>query len=153
MRLGHLLVVTGLSLGLGVSPAISQDLSDQIAARQGQFKLLAHNLGPLVQMAQGNMDYDAARAQAAADNLAALAGMDQTGLWPEGSDNGALDGTRALPAIWADLEDFGQKWAGLGEATQAMQAAAGDGLEAVQANLRGVGAACSACHESYRQSQ
>ena len=43
-----------------------------IGARQGQFKIMALNIGVLGGMARGTVDYDAVQAQIAADNLAAI---------------------------------------------------------------------------------
>jgi cytochrome c556 len=145
-------VVATATLGLTVAVA-DQPFKSEIEARQGQFKLLAFNLGPLVGMAQGNAEYDAEVAQIAADNIAALASLHQARLWPAGSGNDALEGTRALPAIWEDTDDFLAKASDLREAALGMQQAAGTDLNALRGALRGLGAACSACHEGYRQPQ
>jgi cytochrome c556 len=131
----------------------AQSAADTVAARQSQFKLLAFNIGPLVGMTQGNIPYDAAMAQAAADNLVAIASLDQSRMWPEGTDNMAMEGTRALPAIWDDLEDFATKLEALRSAAGAMQVAAGQDLDALRAALGPVGGACSACHEANRAPQ
>lgn len=145
-------MVATATLGLTVAVA-DQPFKTEIEARQGQFKLLAFNLGPLVGMAQGNVDYDAEKAQIAADNLVALASLNQDRLWPAGSGNDALEGTRALPAIWENTDDFLAKAADLREAALAMQQAAGTDLNALRGALRGLGGACSSCHEGYRQPQ
>ena len=145
-------LVAGLAAAglLAAGSVAAQSFEDRVAARQGQFKLFALHVGPLVGMAQGNIEYDAALAQTAADNLVRLTSVEQTLLWPEGSDNVSIDGTRALPAIWEDLEDFAAKMDDLRAGTEAMQAVAGDGLDAVRGALGGVGGACQACHEAYR---
>ena len=137
----------GLVLAAGAALA---DVSPAVEARQGQFKLFAFNLGPMVQMAQGNIDYDAAVAETAAANLAALVSVDQGRLWPEGSDNETIEGTRALPEIWMDLEDFATKFADLQDSVANLDGAAGTDLDALRGTLGPVGAACSACHEDYR---
>lgn len=155
MRIASFAAVPALALAalVAAGPVAAQSVSDTIAARQGQFKLLALHVGPLVAMAQGNMEYDAAVAQAAADNLVRIAGLDQGLLWPAGSDNAAAEGTRALPAIWDDLDDFTAKLVALREASANMQAAAGQDLDALRGALGPVGGACSACHEAYRAPQ
>lgn len=145
-----LLVAAAATVGLGAALA-DQPFSSELDARQGQFKLLAFNIGPLVGMAQGNIEYDAATAQMAADNIVALASLHQTRLWPEGSDNDSIDNTRALPSIWENTEDFAAKFDDLGSAARGMQEAAGTDLNALRGQLRSLGGACSACHESYRQ--
>lgn len=143
------LAAAGLGLAL-MAGAAGADVQTAVEARQGQFKLFAFNLGPMVQMAQGNIDYDAELAGSAAASLAALVQVDQARLWPEGSDNASIEGTRALPAIWEDLEDFATRFATLQTAVADLEAAAGQDLDALRAALGPVGATCSACHEANR---
>ena len=145
-----------LSLGAGATALadghITQDdLKNAMNARKAHMQLYGFNLGILGNMAQGKADYDADAAQAAADRLVALATMNQGAYWLPGSDSDSLEGTRALPAIWEEGSMAGQIGMNLAEGALAMQAAAGDGLEALQANMRGVGAPCGACHEDYRK--
>lgn len=142
-----------LSIGVGAAALAQQDYSAQLAARQGQFRIMALNIGIVGNMARGNTEYDAAMAQLAADNLVAISTVNQTPHWPEGSDNMAIDNTRALPAIWDNQDDFLSKWQAFGAAAQGLQAVAGDGLEALQAAVGPVGGACGACHDDYRQPQ
>lgn len=150
MRLAHVSAALALAVTCGIGSVAAQSIEDTVAARQGQFKLLSAHVGPLIGMAQGDIEYDAETAQIAADNLARLAGLDQTLLWPEGSDTASIDGTRALPAIWEDPDGFVARLTALQEGTAAMQDAAGQGLDEMRAALGGVGGACSACHEDYR---
>ena len=125
-------------------------LAAAVKARQAHMQLYAANLGVLGGMARGNMDYDAEAAQAAADNLAALAGMSQRFYWMPGSHAGAVEGSRALEAIWTD-GGIGEKGAAFGEAVAAMQAAAGGGLESLQGAIGPLGGSCGGCHDGYRQ--
>ncbi len=129
-------------------PALANEQA--VKARQGQFQMYAINLGVLANMAQGRIPYDAALAQEVADNLFHLTRNSQYGLWPEGTDNASMSGTRALPVIWSDNAGFLERYAALQAAAEAMKAAAGQGLEAVQANLAALGGACQACHQQYR---
>ena len=122
-----------------------------LEARQGQFKLMGFNIGPLATMAQGRVPYDPAVAKTAADNIATIASLDQSRMWPAGSDNESIEGTRALPSIWADPEDFAAKLEGLRTAASAMQQAAGTDLNGLRGAVRELGAACSACHENHRE--
>ena len=138
------------TLGLGVALA-DTPFSSEVGARQGQFKLLAANIGPLAGMARGNIEYDAETAQRAADNIAAITSLHQDRLWPEGSDNDSIDTTRALPSIWTNNADFMAKFEDLRTAAQGMQAAAGTDLDALRGQLRSLGGACSARHEAHRQ--
>jgi cytochrome c556 len=140
-------------IATGATAVLAQDLPAPVQARQGQFQLMALNIGVLANMARGNTDYDAEAAQTAANNLVAISTIDQSFHWPEGTDNFALDGTRALPAIWENLPDVVEKWQAYGAAAEGLAAVAGDGLEPMQAALGPVGQSCSACHDDYRQSE
>lgn len=131
-------------------PAIAQD-NPAIGQRQGQFNLYVHNFGVLGGMVQGRMDYDAALAQTAADNLYHVTRHDQSRLWPEGTDSGSAEGTRARPAIWEDLDDFMSKFVALQTAAQDLQGSAGGGLDALRAGFGPLAQSCQACHEVYRE--
>ena len=74
----------------------------------------------------------------------------QMAMWPGGSDNANDPNTRALPAIWENFPDVGAKAGALVEAATAMEAAAGEGLDALRGAMGPLGGACAACHESYR---
>ena len=123
-----------------------------VKARQSQMTLYAFNLGLLGGMAKGEIDYDASSASAAASNLAALAKLDQSRLWPQGSDSDALglDTTKAAPAIWMAGSTAGEKGKALAMAAVALEDAAGGGLESLRGAMGAVGKSCGACHESYR---
>lgn len=142
--------IAAVALGTLVTIPALADQNPAIEQRQGQFKLYAHNFAVLGGMAQGRMDYDAAMAQTAADNLFHLTRHDQGRLWPEGTDSVSADGTRANPAIWDNLDDFVGKFVALQEAAEALQAVAGDGLDEMRAGVGRVGGTCQACHEAYR---
>ena len=144
------------ALALGATLASAGGHSDPnaaaVKARQAHMTLYSHNLGPLGGMARGNMDYDADVAQAAADNLAALATMSQAGYWLPGTDSDSVEGSRALAAIWEEGSTAGDIGAQLAEAAVALQGEAGNGLEALQAAIGPVGQSCGACHDDYRLS-
>lgn len=128
-----------------------RQLQGAIKARQAQMTLYSHNLGTLGGMAKGDIEYDAAAAQAAADNLAALSTMSQAGFWLPGTDSDSMEGTRALPAIWSADSTAGQLGADMVAAAAAMQAAAGTDLASLQGAMEALGGACGACHEAYRK--
>ena len=131
------------------SPALA-DENPAVEQRQGQFKLYVHNFGLMGAMAQGRIDYDAEAAQTAATNLYHVTRHDQSRLWPEGTDSFSIDGTRANPAIWENLDDFVEKFTAMQTAVEALQSVAGDGLPEMQAAFGPVGQSCQACHEAYR---
>lgn len=145
---------TALCALIAATPAatLAQDFENQIRARQGQMRVQAVNLGVLGAMARGNMPYDAEAAQAAADNLAAIATIDQRFHWPEGSSLFDVDNTRAMPEIWDDFDAFMAEWDAFGAAAAELQAVAGAGLEAMGPGLRTMGQSCGSCHEQFQQS-
>ncbi|MCM2561198.1 cytochrome c [Lutimaribacter sp. EGI FJ00015] len=144
------IALAGVVACLAASPVLAQDFSAQLKARQGQFRIMALNLGILGDMAQGKTDYNAEAAQSAADTLVAVSMIQQGPHWPEGSDNFSIDGTRAQPSIWEDHDDFLGKWADFGEAAKVMQAAAADGQEALGPAMGQIGGTCKACHDNHR---
>lgn len=158
MRLGILALGGVLTAGVLATSAIGDGHADKavlaaVKARQAQMTLYSFNLGLLGGMAKGNIDYDADAASAAARNLAALSQLDQSRLWPQGSDNAALgvETTEALPAIWEAGSTAGEKGMALATAAIAMEQAAGGGLESLQGAMNAVGKSCGGCHETYRQ--
>lgn len=120
-------------------------------AREAQMHLQALNMGQIGPMAQGEAEYDAVVAQAAADNLHHLAQMmDAPFYWTPGSAQGEVEDSRALPAIWENMDDLNAKIAAFQEAAAQLQSVAGTDLASLQGAIGGVGEACGACHDSYR---
>jgi cytochrome c556 len=147
--------LTALALGAallaGTALAESHGSNPAVKARQSHMQLYAHNIGVLGAMVKGEVDYGAEAAVAAAGNLAALSQLDQRTYWPQGTDSDTLDGTRALPAIWNDFPDILTKAKALTDAAVALEATAGDGLDALKAGFGPVGGACGACHKAYQK--
>lgn len=155
MRFKKLLVLSAIVVSVGgFAVADSHDNSKELMAatkaRQAQMQLYTFNLATLGAIAKGEVEYSAEAASAAANNLAALAGLDQSNYWLPGSDNVSIEGTRALPAIWEAGSDIGDKGAAFGAAATAMQVAAGTGLEGLQGAMGPLGASCGGCHKAYR---
>lgn len=144
----------GLIAGTMVAaPVAAQDAEALINIRKAHMRLNGFNIGPLGAMAQGDIPYDAEVAAASAANLAAIASIDQTRYWAEGTGRPDAENTRALAAIWENPDDFRAKQDGLVTATAALADVAGNGLEALQGAMGGVGGACGACHRTYRAEQ
>jgi cytochrome c556 len=145
----HTFAALAATAVLATTPALAE-VPQAVKARQGQFNIMALNLGILGGMARGTVDYDAEAAQAAADSLVAVASLGQAPMWPAGTDAMSIDGTRAQPAIWENLDDVLAKWAAFGDAAGKMAEAAGTGREALGPNLGALGGTCKACHDTYR---
>jgi cytochrome c556 len=149
-----LLGLAGLAVVTGAVFASSHAAAPHkgaIKARQSVMQLRAHYLGQLGAMAKEETPYDAEAAANAAANLALVNTLDQSMMWPKGSDNASVENTRALPAIWTD-GGIGAKANTFNAAVEAMKAAAGSDLAALRAAIGPLGKACGACHEDYRQS-
>jgi cytochrome c556 len=146
------ILAAATALLLAAAPVLAQQSPEMQAmkARQGLMQFYAVNLGVLGGMAKGAVPYDAGAATTAADNIAGVSQLNLSMLWPEGSDDMSLDGSRVLPALWENMADVGAKSAALREAATAMQAAAGTDLAALQAAMGPLGAACGDCHKAYR---
>jgi cytochrome c556 len=147
-------LITALSLAAltaGGAMAQQDPLAAAVNARQAHMQLYAFNLGQLGAMAQGEMPYDAAMAQAFADDLVHLTSISQMAYWPEGSEAGMVEGSRAKIEIWSTFPAVLERSTAMAEAALAMQAAAGT-LEGVQGAMGAVGGACGGCHEAFRVS-
>lgn len=153
MRHMHHLAVAALAT-LAATFAHGQGAPDPaqaaVTARQAHMQLYQFNLGLLGGMAQGAIDYDADAATAAAANLAALASLEQGRYWIEGSAAGEVEGSRASPDLWANMDDLMTRTAAMETAALAMADAAGTGIDALRGAMGDLGGACSACHQSYR---
>ena len=147
------LMVAALTLaGVTLAHAGGHDGNPAVNARQAHMKLYAFNLDAIGAMAKGEVGYDADAAQASANNLLALATMNQDAYWAPGTSTAELGNeTRALPSIWEDGSSLGDIGVQLMEAASQLAAAAGEGQDALRGAIRGVGGACSACHRNFRQ--
>lgn len=123
-----------------------------IKARQGDMELRGFFLGPLAAMAKGDMPYDAEMAASLASNLKLLLELDMGRAWAEGTDKEKYKGkTHALPKIWStypEIAEYGKKYKA---AVGVLAGSAGNGLDALRANLGDVGDACKACHDDFKE--
>lgn len=147
-----------ISLGIGISASAWADkdhpYKKEIKARQSFMQVYAYNLGLLGNMAKEKAPYDAKIAAAAANNLLAAINMDNSTMWPKGSDAESSglnkDITRAKPDIWTTYPKVKEKSKALNEALTKMAAVAGNGLGEVKANMGDVGKGCKGCHKAFR---
>lgn len=155
MTLRSLAMTLSAATVLAAAPlaASASDLPPAVKARQGQMQLYAFNLGQLGAMAKGEVEYDAAAATAAAQNIAALTKLDASKMWPAGTDSDSLEGSAALPDLWQNFEDVIAKAQANSAAADAMVVAAGTDLASLQAAMGGLGGACGGCHKPYRKSE
>ncbi len=150
------IATVGIALALcvavqGGSADATEPFDKEIKARKAAMQVQALNIGILAAMAKGEMPYDAKKAQDAADNLNAAVNMKNGAMWPEASDLGALGNrTRAKPEAWTKYPMVAEQSKLLKAAAATMAAEAGNGLDAVKANLKAVGEGCGGCHKIAR---
>ena len=132
------------------APTPQQLAENATETRQAVFKLLYFNLGPIVGMARGSVEFDAATAERNARRIASLAPMIPDVL--AAMDTREFDvETEALPVIWDDLDGFAEKTQGLVDAANTFAGvAAGGDQAATLGGLRALGGACGNCHDNYR---
>jgi len=150
-KIGILSIAAAAIAAVAMPAAADPAMDKAIKSRKAQMALYSWNLGQLSAMAKGDAPYDAAAAQGAADNLAALTSMSGAGLWPKGSDATAMpDATRAKAEIWTTYPAVAEKSADMKAAAIALAAVADDGLDAMKAKFGDVGKACGSCHKPFR---
>ena len=139
---------------MGPTAVLAQDkdaAEKAIDARRGFMQIVVREAGPLFGMAKGDMAYDAAAAQANADNLNALIQYDLPRLFVEGSSNADKAGkTRVLPAALSDLTGVGKALDGLRTAVANVAAEASKGQAELAGAVGEMGKACGNCHNPYR---
>lgn len=147
-------ILTAAAIAASTSLALAQDgPSAPQKARQGMMRIMALNMGVLGGMAKGEIAFDAAQAQAAAETMVAVSGIHQGLLWPAGSGMDASRTSEALAAVWEKPTDFAARWSALGEAARGLQTAAGEGQPALGPAMGIAGKACGGCHETFRKKQ
>lgn len=153
LSIGGILAAAVLATSAQSDGHADKAVAAAVKARKAQMTLYSHHLGLLGGMAKGDVAYDADAATAAARSLAALSQLDQSRLWPKGSDNATLgpEATRSLPAIWEAGSEAGDMGMALATAAATLEQAAGGGLDALRGAMGAVGKSCGGCHKAYRQ--
>lgn len=138
--------------GLLSGNALAFETDDLVEARQGLMKLYAINMDLLGEMIRGNIRYDQKKAQYLADNLYALAKMNNSALWKRGTsmvDHGMKGKTWARPELWQNREDVSYLSSQLTATLEVLSKNAGWSVDALEENIGDVNAACKECHQDY----
>jgi cytochrome c556 len=116
--------------------------------RKAVYQAMVWNFGPMSQMAQGKIQYDAKEFETRAGRVASLTPMLAESYSAESRE---ATGSKAKPELWSNREDFDAKLATLVErsATLAQVAKEGDAAKTKAAFLDTAGA-CKACHDKYK---
>ncbi len=141
-----------LLLSISQLAVSAEQFEAQIQARQAFMQVLKFNIGILGDMAKGNRDYDAKLAESSAKNIHAASLMDNSAMWPQGSDNAAKLAvkTDALPQVWSNYPGVVEKHTAWIEASASLSANAGKGLDKLRQHIGAVGKSCQGCHKSFR---
>ncbi|TDR57401.1 cytochrome c556 [Halomonas ventosae] len=146
------LIAATLTTALLASTSSQADVDKAIEYRQDALGVMAWQIGPLGDMAQGKIDYDAETFARRAENLAAVAPLPWEG-FVEGSLRGDDHGvdTDALADIAEDWEDFESRQQTLIEETATLaELARGDDFAAMRRQVATVADTCKGCHDNYR---
>jgi cytochrome c556 len=138
-----------ISCSQGGGSAAVDDSPEGVAFRyrHGLMEAVAWKTARLRGMADGSIPVNEAEFVKSARDLATLGGMLPEGFIP----NSIVEGSRALPDIWMNFNDFTQKAGDLSTRAQALaDAAAANGFEASKGMVQAVGQTCGACHRPYR---
>jgi cytochrome c556 len=121
-----------------------------ILTRQGLFKLIANQNGPIGAMQRGQREFDAALVARNAARIQTLSEIIPE-LFTNDTRQFKTTKTLALDGIWSSQADFKAKADALGTAAGALAAAAktGDKANTLKA-AADVGKACGSCHDNYR---
>lgn len=132
--------------------ALAFETDDLVEARQGLMNLYAINMNLLGEMIRGNIRYDQKKAQYLADNLYALARMNNSALWKSGTsmaDQGMKGKTWAKPELWQNRDDVSYLSSQLTATLEVLSKNAGWSVDALEENIVDVNAACKECHRYY----
>lgn len=131
--------------------ALAADEATEMAveSREGIFEVIRMYFGPIYGMVRGQIPFDADTVSHNATKISQMAGMIPDGF--RRNTAGTDVDTEALDNIWDNIEDFNSKAATLAERAQALAAAASGGLDDTRKAFGGMGSACKACHDEYRQ--
>jgi len=144
-----LVATLALGVGLGVATA---DGHDPVAAREAAMKTVGGSTRTLGGMVKGEVEFDAAKANAALVAMKeAAAGFDD--LFPDGTELQGSNEFKAAPAIWTDRGGFSAEVVAFAAAVDAAVAANPQDQAALGAVFGAIGKSCGSCHESYRVKQ
>jgi cytochrome c556 len=146
-----LAAVSAIAVSQGAGPP-SPEAQDKAAVetRQGLFKVISNQMGPIGGMLRNNVPFDAAVVERNSGRIATL-----SDIIPElfTRDTRKFTGvkTSALEGIWNSQADFKGKADALTKAAAALNAAAKTGDKAATLKAAAdVGKACGSCHDNYR---
>ena len=141
-----LAVVFGAGAGYALNAFAQAKPDVLVKQRQSAMVLQGKYFGPMNNMAQGKIPYDAKIVARNTTYLHALSEMPWDGFTPETKDIES----RALPSVWEQAPKFKEAQDRFTAAVNKLVAAKGDEA-AAKAAIGEVGKSCGACHENFRK--
>jgi cytochrome c556 len=135
-----------LVLGTAASAAFAAAQDPDVIARKEAMGLIGSNVKKLTQMTKGEIDFDAAAAQASFALIAEKAATVPVLFEPQSNTDPESE---AKDAIWENWDDFVAKANDLKLAADA--GATVDSPQALGAAMGGLGGACKECHSVYKE--
>ncbi len=138
---------------LTLAPALKADdigATGIVKERRELMEINKDAAGALFGIVSGQADFDAAVVKSHAQAVAGTGGETMTAMFPEDS---FIQPTEALPTIWENWDEFAALSDDLVTNAQALEAAADEGADAVQAAFSTLGETCNACHTKFRVPQ
>ncbi len=136
-------VIAVLLVGVA-TVAIASDAADPtVKARQDLMVSISGATKTLGDMAQGNVPFDVAAAEAAKAALVTASGEIAARFEPQATD----PKSKAKPEIWTNWDDFVAKAGALNAAATAADVSS---AAAIGASMGAIGGTCRNCHTSYR---
>ena len=130
---------------------------DAIHARQSIMRVMGLTFGPLAHMAQGKIPFNKKKFAEGAERLELVWKMEPTKYFLPGTDQGIFGSgiaeyTNAKPEIWTEPAKFKKAAEHAGEAIAKLAQAARSGDDgAMKSAVGGVGKACKACHDDFKE--
>ena len=143
---GVAVAVVALALGSGLAMAGGDE---SITARKACMKSHGAGMGVMVPMFKGEKPYDAAVVKTTLEGMG-KACADWATFWPEDSKTSTTQKTHAAETIWTDKAGFEAAGTNYYNAEQALLATKDEA--GFKAAFPALGAACGACHKTYRTS-
>ncbi len=145
------IALAALALTVATGASAQQKPEEQIQIRQAGYKFMSWNMGKIKANLGG--DYNAKQVEAAANAIAGIANSGMGALFGPGTDKSIGDVKTAVkPELFTEGENVGKLAGDFVTAANALQKVAGGGDQAAVKKAFGdLGAACKACHDTYRE--
>ncbi|MBK9253238.1 MAG: cytochrome c [Proteobacteria bacterium] len=140
-----------LSQGAGGPPSPEAQAKAAIETRQGLFKVIANQNGPIGAMLRNQREVDTALVTQRMERIKVLSEMIPEVFAMDTRQFKDIK-TAALDGIWNSQADFKAKAEALGKAADTVLAVSktGDKEATLKALRENIGKGCSGCHDSYR---